>query len=795
MLNILADDTALNGSRPQHAALTGWMRSQRKKLDLTQTELARTVFVSLSAIQKVEGCKRRPSKDLIQRLLAALEIPEAEQASFVRLARTSAPADTDEPAEPLVHLHEPRIGPGTGVEPITPPVIRLLGRSAELRDVMQRLQRDDVRVISITGGGGVGKTALAQAAAQQWLAETTRPAVFVSLVGLPRATTTDAANAAVSGAIFQAFGLNVDPERLAAPQVVALCNQQQRLLLILDNFEHVLAARDLLAQIVLHAQNTKIIITSRERLHMRSEFLIPLRGLPQHGADSAQSDAAQLFLEHARRLVPDIHFDEAAHGNIAGICKLVDGYPLGILLAAEQTPHLTPAEIRTGIQHNLDTLASLDTDVPASKRSMRAIFEWSWGLLSPHEQIALAQCSVFQDGFYPDAADAALLLGAPADAPPPLTRAVLNKLVETSLLRRSPHNAGRLEMHELLRQFAAQKMTGLFPEQRAALHQRYTQYFLGLLVLDESEQLSIPPPQLRLDLANLRAAWSFAIAQRNYPAIDYNATGLLLLCVEFNLLSEGVRIFDEAAQGLNTQRRLAGASAKEHSDVHQVMIGLAYAHKALCELLLYRLDAAITSAHLALADGEKFFVLPLYIHSVLALAHVYKGDTAAAAASLSAAAPQLAISIAPLAMMRRSRVVLALYEHAQGAVQLYTANAEAALQHFEKAQANFDAMPRMNGVWQNLLLLAAANLTLHNPTRAAYWLDRAAADIQTCGRGEQPALYVQRGELALYLKNNAEALRHAQTAVRLLAEDATLPFELAKAKALEARCLHKLAGG
>jgi len=242
--------------------------------------------------------------------------------------------------------------------------------------------------------------------------------------------------------------------------------REKRLLLVMDNCEHLLDGIVVLDEILATAPGVKILATSRERLNLHSEWLFPVRGLPFPQNESEPGvetySAMQLFVQSARRGGPSFRLDDIT--SVARICKLVEGLPLAIELAAGWV-HQMPCEgIAAHIERDLDFLATNLRGVPERHRSTRALFEHSWRLLSADEQAAMRKLSIFRGSF--DAPAAEYIGGAPLHT--------LSALAEKSLIRFSP--SGRYDLHELLRQFAEEKLreAGEF----AAIQDRHLDYYI-----------------------------------------------------------------------------------------------------------------------------------------------------------------------------------------------------------------------------------------------------------------------------------------------------------------------------
>ncbi|HEX8683230.1 MAG TPA: BTAD domain-containing putative transcriptional regulator, partial [Ardenticatenaceae bacterium] len=385
-------------------------------------------------------------------------------------------------------------------QPLKLPVQSTLfvGRKEELAELAALLASPECRLLTLVGPGGTGKTRLAlQVAAQQ--AETL--ANGASLVSLASLASADLLVPSIASAVgLTSFG--------AADPKTQLLNhlRDRQMLLLLDNFEHLMDGADLLTEILQEAPGVKLLVTSRERLNLLGEWLFEVQGLPVpqngHDATEEESSALMLFVQSARRVRSGFALTAAERPHVVRICQLVEGMPLGIELAAAWARVLPAAEIAQEIERNIDFLAASTRDTPSRHRSMRAIFDHSWSLLSDEESLALARLSLFRGGFRREAAQTV------ADAPLPMLAALGDK----SLLRRV--SSGRYDMHELVRQYALEKLNA--SGDLDAIRDRYLAYYSNF-VAEAAPQLQGAQQvgwleQLEQELDNLRAAfeWSFA---------------------------------------------------------------------------------------------------------------------------------------------------------------------------------------------------------------------------------------------------------------------------------------------
>jgi predicted ATPase len=318
------------------------------------------------------------------------------------------------------------------------PSTPFLGRERELQEITALLASDDVRLVSLTGPGGTGKTRLAAQAAAD-VAELYPDGVF--WVGL--ASLTD--SSLVSSAVVNALDTN---EELASHL------SSKRLLLLLDNFEHVLPAASELGGLLARCPDLNLLVTSREPTHVSGEreyAVPPLR----------ESDAVSLFQERARAAGIEVEADEV----VADICRMADFLPLAIELASARVRILSPPALRERLEQRLTLLTGGARDLPGRQQTLRATIQWSYDLLTLDEQKLFARLAVFAGGWSLDAAEG--VSGAELDA--------LQSLVEKSLVR---HGYGRFRMLETIREYAGERLNA--SDEAADLKQRHAAFFVAL---------------------------------------------------------------------------------------------------------------------------------------------------------------------------------------------------------------------------------------------------------------------------------------------------------------------------
>ncbi len=392
-----------------------------------------------------------------------------------------------------------------------------IGREAELAQIAGLLRDPDCRLLTLVGPAGSGKTRLALEAATAELERYPQGVFFVSLAPLPSA-------AALASTIADVLGLRLFPEGTSEGQLLAFL-AQKRLLLVMDNYEHLLERADLASEILTAAPEVKILATSRARLNVGGEHRYHVGGLDyptselDGGIDAPAYSAVQLYVQGAQRAQADFTLNEANREGVIEVCRLVQGMPLAIRLAAAWTGVLSPAGIAEEIRQDLDLLETERRDVPERQRSMRAAFDHSWRLLTGRQREVFQALSVFRGPFSRDAAQH-------------VTAASLREtrlLVDRSLLYPVPE--GVYEVHELLREYAAEKLDQI-PGAREAARDRHCAHYAAALESWAADlkgpRSYIVPAEIGLEIENVRAAWNWAVEREHLAYLGQAVEGLWL---------------------------------------------------------------------------------------------------------------------------------------------------------------------------------------------------------------------------------------------------------------------------
>ncbi|MDX1435359.1 MAG: tetratricopeptide repeat protein [Anaerolineales bacterium] len=410
--------------------------------------------------------------------------------------------------------------PGTGraavalhslPEQLTP----FVGRAQELARLEEWLSGPDIRLITILGPGGMGKTRLCLEAGRAQVERFEDGVFFLSLASIDR-------HDELISALVAALGLrgfdNVDLET-----VVLNVLAPRKALLLLDNFEHLVREAPFVAEIMQAAPAVKVLVTSREKLNLRHEHVFPLGGMRNTAGEIRKGaggyGSADLFAQTARRIKPDFTVSPADRQIVDRICQLVEGMPLAIELAASWADTLSLEEIAGRIESGLDILAADMQDAPARHQSIRLVFESNCRTLEPALKETFDQLSVFRGSFTVRAAREV------AGASPYQLKTLVNK----SLI--SPMEAGRFQIHELLRQFAEEKLEES-PEVAQAARDRHSGFYAEFLTEVGAQVHAGETDEAYQEIDNIRVGFRWAVRSEKIPIVQQYLPGLSQLLID-----------------------------------------------------------------------------------------------------------------------------------------------------------------------------------------------------------------------------------------------------------------------
>ncbi len=517
-----------------------------------------------------------------------------------------------------------------------------VGRVDEIREVKRLIQEQ--RLITLLGPGGIGKTSLAIQVAAESLQIFPNGVYFAALAPINSPDF-------LASAIAEAVRISLSSQGDLKTQLLDYLRGKE-VLLVLDNFEHLQGGTEFLLEILERAPGVKMLVTSRERLGVSDETIFEVGGLSLPSVEGFTEienyGAVQLFLHSARRVCHSFTLSEEDRPSVVKICHLVEGMPLGIELAAAWVQMFSTRLIAEEIEDSLAFLGSSQANESGQHRGLQAVFDSFWKLLSEAEHRTLRKLSVFRGGFKSEAAQQI------ADASPYF----LDGLVIRSHLHKTAQ--GRYEIHELLRQFAADKLQAL-PVEETQARDLHCDYYVDFLQKRE-EDLAFSHKniieEVAAEIENLRAAWHWAVSQARLAAILHSIPGLSNFFYQRSRYKEGEAILEMAVARLRTlgdesptanQATTSERAEPPQQEVQPVLARL-YVEQARFQNALAKYEQALATAHLAvdLAGVNQLSEVELLGHLQVGLALWRQGSYEAALAQL-----EQALSLARSVQSRR----------------------------------------------------------------------------------------------------------------------------------------------
>ena len=461
-----------------------------------------------------------------------------------------------------------------------------IGRAEEVATIRTTLLTPSQRLITLVGEGGIGKTRLALAVAQQVQAHFPDGIWFAPLAGV---TSAENLPDRLASAVAEVMHLTFGGQNSLSEQLFRHLRTKQ-CLLVLDSFEHLLEGADFILELLRNTNALKILITSRHILNFQAEYSWRVEGLSVPESTQLETispelllryESVALFVERARRVVRGFALTDDNQREIARICQFVGGLPLGAELAAALTRHYTCAEIVEALNQNYTILATAQRDMPLRHRSIQATLAYSWSFLSQQETHIAAACSVFRGGFSLQAAEQ--VLGA--------NRVILNALEDHSLLRlvRHQENGNRYEMHELVRQYAAAQLQAL-PALAEAMRDKFCAYYLTFI--HEREEALVHNRQaqfeLQSELNNLRQAWQWTIERADIQGLARSSDGFYRFYYFKGMFQEG----ESAAQAVVVALRgLLAMQPTQAAQIEYELVRAILTQARFCERLARLVEA------------------------------------------------------------------------------------------------------------------------------------------------------------------------------------------------------------
>jgi predicted ATPase len=429
---------------------------------------------------------------------------------------------------------------GRPSRPLPSPASRFIGREREKSIVRDLLTAGGARLVTLVGPGGIGKTRLALEVGSGLVGKFDG----VVMVALEEVSSADL----VVSSIASSLGVPESPGQ-SLLDLVTNYLRARKMLLIVDNFEHVVAAAGVLGHLITQTDQVMLLVTSRERLRLSGERLVEVPSLEVPGAvDDAdvlrRADAVELFIDRARAAGSDLDLDHDQLETIAEICRRLDGIPLAIELAASRAKVVGPEELLRRVDRRLSFLTGGPRDLPLRQQTLRSTIAWSHDLLDDSERGLFARLGVFAAGFSLDAAEAVC-----GDDAVPAVLDDIASLVDKSLVRTDDplHGQPRFTMLQVVRDFALEQLDAFGETER--LRRAHADYYLGVIIAAEPMLRRDPGPvieQYRADLPNIRAAMRWSLEVKEGGRVARMAVAMWPFLWIAGLLSESVEVVQQA---------------------------------------------------------------------------------------------------------------------------------------------------------------------------------------------------------------------------------------------------------
>ncbi len=413
-----------------------------------------------------------------------------------------------------------------------------VGRQREILQAVEYLQTKDRRLVTLTGPGGVGKTRLALQVGQEQLYAFKDGVFWIPLDNIETAQD-------LPGMIANTIGMELPVKGDVQTNVLNFLRLRD-ILLIFDNYEHLLPETEFISKVLQRAAGASILVTSRESLHLQAEWVFELEGLPLHSDEVGQLPPAALLLEkRAQRIDPQFHIsDTENHHDALRLCEALDGLPLGIELAGGMLREYTCAELAEQISQDIGVLTSSLRDIPERHRSLWVVFEYSWNLLAVEEKLAFAALGIFPFRFTTTTAAEICSVSS----------GTLSELSRKSLVRQVGKDA--YSLHPLLRQYARKKLPSTAVDEEE-VNTRFKAYCVDRAQAWEQGMKSERAQQALDDFAserlNLAACWNVALAEWDFGTLNLLVSPFFWFFEIRGKIHEGETLFISALDKLGSK--------------------------------------------------------------------------------------------------------------------------------------------------------------------------------------------------------------------------------------------------
>lgn len=471
---------------------------------------------------------------------------------------------------------------------------QFIGRKEEIEAISRILDKHTRKILTLTGPGGIGKTRLAIQVAAERANDYADGVCFVPLESLD---SSEHVVQSIADSLRLNFHNKIDPKE----QLVDFLRGKE-ILLVIDNFEHVIEASSLISEIFYAAPLVTMLLTSREVLNLHGEWVVEIQGLPIASESQSESldeeeGAVSLFIESAKRLKPNFDVSDEGMRDIIDICRSVEGIPLGIELAASWIRLRSLTEIADDVRDGLSFLYTRSRDIPERHRSIKAVFDYTWNSLSDSEKRISRNLSVFRGGFTMESARR--VAGAtPND---------ISALVEKSVIRKS--GEGRFDFHPVLKEFTIVKSDEAGDEKNE-IEKLHSEYFADFISEYESDLYGEKQVQaiedINVDLENIRSGWKRAVWDVDYELIGKYLNPVFVYYDIKCLYKEGVIAFRSVLRSPDKNKDIVFASALSRQAVFEFRLGNPEKARKLC------MDSLFISQQIDTVNGmERAFSLAL----------------------------------------------------------------------------------------------------------------------------------------------------------------------------------------